>query len=447
MFRKYLSLRMFIIFLVLMTGITSILGLVVIGSGNCYAACTCEGDFDCDEDVDGSDLAVFAADFGRTDCETGHPCEGDFDEDHDVDGSDLALFAADFGRTDCPVPAINFTHIPEYPNPLEEDLEGKVTCVKPEDYHVAVYIRVDGVWWTKPYYASPGTPVSQALTWTCDITTGGNDRYATDVAAFLLPYDETPVICGPCGVLPAYGSAAFIKEYIGPPLRTLSFAGYEWKVKKKNFPAGPGPNYFSDKEEDVWVDQEGLHLTISKRNTDWYCTEVILDASLGYGTYIFKTHGRVDIIDPMMVFGLFTWDTDTTQPYHSELDIEFTRWGNAGEYTNAQYVVQPCHQCPGCGDHCTRFRVDLTDEESDLTHYMVWQPGTVEFRTYYGRFTGNPPASALAHMWTHTSGSVPVPDKENIRLNFWLNGGNAPAGGQGDEVVITDFTWQSGLPW
>ena len=29
-------------------------------------------------------------------------CEGDFDNDGDVDGSDLAVFAADFGRTDCP---------------------------------------------------------------------------------------------------------------------------------------------------------------------------------------------------------------------------------------------------------------------------------------------------------------------------------------------------------
>ena len=62
----------------------------------------CEGDFDGDKDVDGSDLAVFAADFGRTDCDTGYPCEGDFDHDRDVDGSDLAVFAADFGRTDCP---------------------------------------------------------------------------------------------------------------------------------------------------------------------------------------------------------------------------------------------------------------------------------------------------------------------------------------------------------
>lgn len=62
----------------------------------------CPGNFDYDGDVDGSDLAVFAADFGRTDCASGQDCEGDFDEDNDVDGSDLATFAADFGRTDCP---------------------------------------------------------------------------------------------------------------------------------------------------------------------------------------------------------------------------------------------------------------------------------------------------------------------------------------------------------
>ena len=31
-----------------------------------------------------------------------NPCEGNFDGDSDVDGSDLATFAADFGRTDCP---------------------------------------------------------------------------------------------------------------------------------------------------------------------------------------------------------------------------------------------------------------------------------------------------------------------------------------------------------
>ena len=59
-----------------------------------------EGDFNCDTEVDDSDLAIFVADFGPTDCSG--DCEGDFDGDNDVDGSDLALFITDFGRTDGP---------------------------------------------------------------------------------------------------------------------------------------------------------------------------------------------------------------------------------------------------------------------------------------------------------------------------------------------------------
>jgi len=76
----------------------------IIDPGDLKALSTdfCQGDFAHDGDVDGSDLAIFAADFGRTDCDSGSDCEGDFDGDGDVDGSDLAVFAADFGRTDCP---------------------------------------------------------------------------------------------------------------------------------------------------------------------------------------------------------------------------------------------------------------------------------------------------------------------------------------------------------
>jgi len=70
---------------------------------------SCEGDFNEDGDVDGSDLAVFASDFGRTDCSSGDPCEGNFDNDNDVDGSDLAVFAQDFGRTECTLPPSGFS--------------------------------------------------------------------------------------------------------------------------------------------------------------------------------------------------------------------------------------------------------------------------------------------------------------------------------------------------
>ena len=47
-----------------------------------------------DYDADESDLADFAADFGRTNCDSGTDCKGDFDADGDDDGSDLSVFAS-----------------------------------------------------------------------------------------------------------------------------------------------------------------------------------------------------------------------------------------------------------------------------------------------------------------------------------------------------------------
>jgi lysophospholipase L1-like esterase len=72
----------------------------------------CRGDFDSDRDVDGSDVAVFAQDFGRMDCSAGPPCEGDIHPvgapDGDVDQDDLMVFSLDFGRSDCPaLPPLN----------------------------------------------------------------------------------------------------------------------------------------------------------------------------------------------------------------------------------------------------------------------------------------------------------------------------------------------------
>ena len=63
----------------------------------------CEGDFDCDNDCDGSDAALFKTDFGRSfldnPCESDNPCNGDFDCDNDCDGTDAFTFKEDFGRS------------------------------------------------------------------------------------------------------------------------------------------------------------------------------------------------------------------------------------------------------------------------------------------------------------------------------------------------------------
>jgi hypothetical protein len=64
---------------------------------------SCLGDLNGDGDIDGADLAVFAADFGRKDCNEGDPCQGDFEPDGDVDEDDLSIFVLGFGGSACPV--------------------------------------------------------------------------------------------------------------------------------------------------------------------------------------------------------------------------------------------------------------------------------------------------------------------------------------------------------
>ena len=65
-------------------------------------ACECEGDFDCDGDVDKYDLEIFLVNYNRraldkTESATDDSV-GDFDCDLDVDDRDRVIFLEDFGR-------------------------------------------------------------------------------------------------------------------------------------------------------------------------------------------------------------------------------------------------------------------------------------------------------------------------------------------------------------
>jgi hypothetical protein len=67
----------------------------------------CEGDFDADSDLDGSDLATFSDAFGSSSSDSHYNSEADFDDSGYVDEDDLSVFAPDLGRMDCsfvPVP-------------------------------------------------------------------------------------------------------------------------------------------------------------------------------------------------------------------------------------------------------------------------------------------------------------------------------------------------------
>jgi hypothetical protein len=91
------------------------------GGNNCGDACECEGNFDGNTNVDGTDAATFKADFGRSNflrpCAGDDPCNGDFTCNGNVDGSDAALFKSDFGRNALKNPCPGGTTEPWCPYP------------------------------------------------------------------------------------------------------------------------------------------------------------------------------------------------------------------------------------------------------------------------------------------------------------------------------------------
>ncbi|MGI6390956.1 MAG: hypothetical protein ACOX7Q_12290 [Kiritimatiellia bacterium] len=255
--------------------------------------------------------------------------------------SAAAAFMLIAGFATAAEPQVAFTHVPPYGS--TENLAGRVENVDCATHAVAVYIFVDG-WWTKPSFAAPLSPIASDGTWTCDITTGGSDIYATQLAAYVVPRDYAPPLAEGWPQLPdelAANAVASVRA-TRPYTRRIWFSGYEWSVKdSRGQTTGPGDNVFSDSTGNVWVDAQGrLHLKICRRNGVWSCAEVVSVRSFGHGTYRIFADTAADALDARAVLGLFTWNDDA--PYtHREIDIELSRWDNASDANNAQYVVQP----------------------------------------------------------------------------------------------------------
>lgn len=332
----------------------------------------------------------------------------------------------------CPSPIIELTRVPPYKS--FEDLQGRVAYVEPADYKVAVYIYVSG-WWTKPYWAWPLTTIRSDGTWTCDITTGGTDQLATKIAAFLVPNGYNPPLMSGGQTLPPElfeNAVAYVMVDREPVFRTIEFSGRTWKVKASETRAGPGPNYFSDREEDIWVDKNGqLHLRIVFRNGRWYCTEVFTAEPLGYGMYTFTLASRVDRLDKNVVLGLFVWDDTAPEYNYREIDIEFSRWGEE-EGDNSQFTVQPW-------DHTGnrhRFNIELREDYS--THSFDWSADSIQFSSFQGRESPPDPGDEI-ESWLYDGDDIPPEGEGNARINLWLLNGNPPSDGQEVEVIIEAF--------
>ncbi|MBM3237591.1 glycoside hydrolase family 16 protein [Candidatus Poribacteria bacterium] len=214
-------------------------------------------------------------------------------------------------------------------------------------------------------------------------------------------------------------------------MKMISFSNYEWKVKSSQGQVGPGPNYFSDSSDNVWVDAQGrLHLRITRRNDRWYCAEVISQRSFGYGIYRFYLESTVDNLGPYIVLGLFTW-SDEPAYNHREIDIEWAKWGNANDTTNAQFVVQP-YNAPG---HLLRFQVP---PGTNTTHSFTWKQDSVFFQSIKGHNATTPSPDDVIKQWICNKG-IPKAGGENARMNLWLIGGRTPKDGKEAEIIIQKF--------
>jgi hypothetical protein len=205
-------------------------------------------------------------------------------------------------------------------------------------------------------------------------------------------------------------------------------------VKASAVPVGPGPNYFSDSSENVWVDSQGqLHLKVTNRNGTWYCPEFILKNSLGYGKYVFYVTGKVGQLDPSVVLGLFTWD-NASEEFHREIDIEFSRWTVPTD-PNAQYVLQPWDRL----GNRNRWTIPTTVELS--AHSFVWKPDSISFRSIKGHQSTASPDSII-YSWNYTGPNIPTQGNENARINLWLFNGQPPTDNAEVEVIISKFEYE-----
>ncbi|MCK9286161.1 MAG: serine protease [Sphaerochaetaceae bacterium] len=217
----------------------------------------------------------------------------------------------------------------------------------------------------------------------------------------------------------------------------MEFGGQQWRVKTSHGPVAPGPNYWSNSSQSVWLDDQGMHLTISKRDEIWYATEIFTRAPLGYGTYVFTVDSDFSAYDPNIVAGFFTWDTQNVEA-NREIDIEFASWG-IPQNMYGQYVVQPFTS----PDRIKLFNPKMQGTYS--THRIVWTPSILQFASWHGAIDPESPEafSNLMAEWTF-NGQIPTEGRARFRINLWLFQGREPASEATTVLTIKSFSF---VPW
>jgi len=299
-------------------------------------------------------------------------------------------------------------------------IEGRVTGAR-RGQRIVLFAR-SGVWWVQPVAERPFTDIEADSKWK------NNTHPGSAYAALLVDPEYQPPLT--LNALPAEGGP--VKAVVtveGMPLpqsapKKLHFSGYDWIIRET--PGTPGGTRNLYDAANARVDEKGfLHLRIAGTAERWTSAEISLPRSLGYGTYRFVI-SDISQLHPTVVLSISTWDD--SGPYQ-EMDIEISRWGEAGG-KNAQYVVQP-YYVPA---NVVRFLAP----GGPLATSFDWQPGRVTFRTVRGRTPGENSKPVSTHVFTS---GVPSPGNETVRVNLYVFDSRGVRLDRGAEVVLEKFEY------
>jgi hypothetical protein len=241
----------------------------------------------------------------------------------------------------------------------------------------------------------------------------------------------------------------------------ISFAGQNWRVRTNSMIEGPGPNYFSGSNNNVWVDGTGaLHLKITNQNGVWKCAELTSNNNYSYGTYVFTVGSNVSAIDRNVVAGMFTWDDNTFfSQANSEVDIEFAKWGNASDQYTYTTSVQPVKfDNPSVYlERTSQPSMDISKLTGTSTHAFTWTGSQVTWKSYEGANNGgnqiagwsfnNTNQPRIKYQSGQQSAPVVIPSPGSttkVHINLWLMNGQAPSNGQEVELVVKGFQYIPG---
>ena len=308
-----------------------------------------------------------------------------------------------------------------------ESIAGTANVARAQDARVVIYAHSGNQWWVQPLTAAPLTEIRADGRWQATTHLGleygvllVHKAYSPEAKRSALP-EVDGCVWTLVTVKGRLAQASHESEPARGVGRTLRFSGYDWTVKSGT--AGPGPNNFSDREENVRVDSDGrLHLRITYRDGQWYSAEVVNQKSFGFGTYRFFINSSISEMDPNAVLGMFTWSDDPAFA-HRELDVEISQWGKRDD-KDAQFVVQPWDRI----GHLIRFTMPPTPSS---LHSFAWNSRAVVFESRAAN-------GEMLHQHIFSDG-IPQAGTENARINLWLMNGGAPMDGKPIEVVLDRF--------